>query len=1070
MASANRPPSLFAQRMKEAKESKRKGGSSLHEHCQEVPVNCRTTAFGEASRIVEGPEASAIHRENVERLAGMSEQEITEERNKLLTEMNPGLIAFLKARRSKGSPDTTNSTSSNSQTCSSTNSGKTVCFDLKPESSNGSEAMETEESVPAEVNQLATKWPNMGNVEKEKFDWMSELPKPEPPPPDQPFNARFDFNGTLLPYSDEKLDDVRKGLHHHGEEPERPGYTLQELIQLSRSSVLQQRIIALNTLSNVIEKANIYSECLDRPLLPLLLDADIFLLLRFSLDDASRPIVTTSLAALCNLIVNHCDEACLDSLLGCNGGLWQPSFKINIDMKRDEQAELKDMQILKLDVIKGALRTLILSRFRYILVKMQPESVEVVQILKCLIRIARHSHESAYAIIICPGLMDAVSSLLNFQQHKYYYPDALKLFRVIACHSESMACTILEKFDTMSIVLQCLAGDRAEGQPEALRLMLESFYLWQTFLTYNMATDFIPSAIPIIAKLLFVHIDHINAESSFGDLEHAAALQSTMTTASRVAYAKSESLSQPLMQAAMSWISLTISMETPNRSMCKLAGAAFNFLAVMKMERSTELETRLKNYLHSSRFTKALINFRKHCWLVNESDKVSSPENLPSLSAFPLCLKKECSQPLIEGLAHYVLAYNNNELSDLFLKNEEWNTYLQEFINRDRIPEAASHWYARQEIKLLCCILLINVHCQTIDTKLFYRASIILTTIVHNDERALLKQVFDKIVFRHPFDRVDDVSLSLKVKLSIESDSQENNSSSNLLLEAINNLSSIKECYVSILGLLPDPSNSLTPLSLTSIEKGCEPALPSDWQFLPILHLYNTEGKGNDAKSVAICSLQWLLILENFHPEFSSITPITARFSRVCCLLLAGDLFCDVEYLLIEILRVLVRYRHELDFESTVPGLNNFYDFYRQLVDHYVGVSYGNHTFGQYLLLPLQQRHDSRFRKLVWSEQAPLIRVLNTPVEKLVFPIGEFFEPLESDLHLLGIYFRFIAQGLIRPQWNPVLYRVAVHHVSTFIKTKPMHGFSKSVLQKIESLHNEELRRLLVENPVDSTS
>ncbi|RZF39781.1 hypothetical protein LSTR_LSTR014170, partial [Laodelphax striatellus] len=105
------------------------------------------------------------------------------------------------------------------------------------------------------------------------------------------------------------------------------------------------------------------SECLDRPLLPVLLDADIFLLLRFSLDDASRPIVTASLAALCNLLVSHCDEACLDSLLGCNGGIWQPSFKINIDMKHEEQAELKDMQILKLDIIKGALRTLILSRF-----------------------------------------------------------------------------------------------------------------------------------------------------------------------------------------------------------------------------------------------------------------------------------------------------------------------------------------------------------------------------------------------------------------------------------------------------------------------------------------------------------------------------------------------------------------------------------------------------------------------------------------------------------------------------------------------------------------------------------
>jgi hypothetical protein len=36
-----------------------------------------------------------------------------------------------------------------------------------------------------------------------------------------------------LPYDNENIS-VKAGLHHHGEEPERPGYTLEELLTLVR--------------------------------------------------------------------------------------------------------------------------------------------------------------------------------------------------------------------------------------------------------------------------------------------------------------------------------------------------------------------------------------------------------------------------------------------------------------------------------------------------------------------------------------------------------------------------------------------------------------------------------------------------------------------------------------------------------------------------------------------------------------------------------------------------------------------------------------------------------------------
>ena len=63
---------------------------------------------------------------------------------------------------------------------------------------------------------------------------------------------RFDFDGNILTGS--KVVPEYLGLHHHGDEPDRAGYTLEELFLLSRSNFLQQRVLAINTLAKIIDK------------------------------------------------------------------------------------------------------------------------------------------------------------------------------------------------------------------------------------------------------------------------------------------------------------------------------------------------------------------------------------------------------------------------------------------------------------------------------------------------------------------------------------------------------------------------------------------------------------------------------------------------------------------------------------------------------------------------------------------------------------------------------------------------------------------------------------------------
>ncbi|VDO54173.1 unnamed protein product [Schistosoma margrebowiei] len=60
--------------------------------------------------------------------------------------------------------------------------------------------------------------------------------------------ARFDLSGLVVP--PEADVDTYLGLHHHGEEPERAGYTIAEMFHLCRSSVPAQRRLALSMLGS----------------------------------------------------------------------------------------------------------------------------------------------------------------------------------------------------------------------------------------------------------------------------------------------------------------------------------------------------------------------------------------------------------------------------------------------------------------------------------------------------------------------------------------------------------------------------------------------------------------------------------------------------------------------------------------------------------------------------------------------------------------------------------------------------------------------------------------------------
>eukprot|EP00298_Acanthocystis_sp_HF-20_P015311 c21096_g1_i1.p1 GENE.c21096_g1_i1~~c21096_g1_i1.p1 ORF type:complete len:173 (+),score=54.35 c21096_g1_i1:39-557(+) len=65
--------------------------------------------------------------------------------------------------------------------------------------------------------------------------------------------AMLQKNENLVEEKKIKIEiGVENSLHHHGLEPHRPGYTLFELLHLTRSQFPQQRTISLLTLSKIL--------------------------------------------------------------------------------------------------------------------------------------------------------------------------------------------------------------------------------------------------------------------------------------------------------------------------------------------------------------------------------------------------------------------------------------------------------------------------------------------------------------------------------------------------------------------------------------------------------------------------------------------------------------------------------------------------------------------------------------------------------------------------------------------------------------------------------------------------
>lgn len=118
---------------------------------------------------------------------------------------------------------------------------------------------------------------------------------------------------------------------------------------------------------------------------------------------------------------------------------------------------------------------------------------------------------------------------------------------------------------------------------------------------------------------------------------------------------------------------------------------------------------------------------------------------------------------------------------------------------------------------------------------------------------------------------------------------------------------------------------------------------------------------------------------------------------------------------------------------SITPAETTFLQIYGDFVQLFDAMSLSDVTFSQLLLVPISQAYPIDYRQLVWSEQPSVLRSVRLSEEQILRETGSleaYFEPHEEDPDMLFAYLQALAKQWVTKVNQPFLYKIAVHHLA----------------------------------------
>ncbi|KAJ3390229.1 RNA polymerase II associated protein 1 [Entophlyctis sp. JEL0112] len=263
--------------------------------------------------------------------------------------------------------------------------------------------------------------------ESQKIKWMNPVGESELASASS--DLRFSFDGSVIPFGQEMPSYL--GLHHHGDDPARAGYTIKELVYLARSSVSSQRSISIQGLVAIVKlfMANSYSPR-DIPEIAEALRAYMVLFhIRAAIDDASISIVSLGISGVSEIlgltgassdilsrdldrytlkghVLFEMSPSSLETISSKWSGRVETSGQavtIDENMSNEEMSN-----VLVSDVVGSYAETHLLDRIHVLIVSRKLNSRDTEKILHILIRMARCSTKICTKICSTPGLVSSI--------------------------------------------------------------------------------------------------------------------------------------------------------------------------------------------------------------------------------------------------------------------------------------------------------------------------------------------------------------------------------------------------------------------------------------------------------------------------------------------------------------------------------------------------------------------------------------------------------------------------------------------------------------------------------------
>jgi hypothetical protein len=113
------------------------------------------------------------------------------------------------------------------------------------------------------------------------------------------------------------------------------------------------------------------------------------------------------------------------------------------------------------------------------------------------------------------------------------------------------------------------------------------------------------------------------------------------------------------------------------------------------------------------------------------------------------------------------------------------------------------------------------------------------------------------------------------------------------------------------------------------------------------------------------------------------------------------------------------KFNQKLNYEKSFENL------FVMFLDFFQANSYADKLFSILVMIPLAQKYENKWRKLVWSEYAMVLKFISCEENDLNFE--EYLTPLETDVSLLKSYAIALSSNYLRKDSLP--WKIADHHL-----------------------------------------